>query len=91
MGERVMTYLGTIEVTLGELFLVGADPRHVPILEQVHLTPGLGNGFYEVYGDIEYVEGYGYRITRMMIEFISKEEMAYYQKKESPEIVMNLN
>lgn len=70
--------LGTVKVEMGRLFLFGAKQG---LHEMVSFIPGLGNGAYEVYGEVKDVPGYGYRITKVEIECITNDEIRYYERE----------
>lgn len=75
--ETGKVYLGLVEVEMGKMNVFG---KHQRLNEMVSFVPGFGNGNYEVYGKIEKVPDHGFKITKIEIEFISKEEIKYYQK-----------
>lgn len=71
-------YLGLVKVDMGRMFLFGAKEK---LHEMVSFIPGMGNGAYEVYGEVKHVPGYGYRITKVEIECVTNEEIQYYEKQ----------
>lgn len=79
-------YLGTVKVELGKMFIFGAKEG---LHEMVSFIPGMGNGNYEVYGEIKDVPGCGFRMTKIEIECITDEEMMYYAAQHS-DLVMEV-
>ena len=73
-------YLGSVKVEMGRMFLFGAKQN---LHEMVSFIPGMGNGTYEVYGEIKDVPGYGFRITKVEIECVTNDEIDYYEKLHS--------
>lgn len=73
-------YLGTVKVEMGRMFIFGAKES---LHEMLSFVPGMGNGIYEVYGEIKHVPGYGYRTVKVEIECVTPEEIKYYEKLHS--------
>jgi len=73
-------YLGTVSVDVGRIFLVG---KKESLRQAVSFVPGLGNGNYDVYAESKYIPGHGDRITKIEIECISDEEIAYLEREHS--------
>jgi hypothetical protein len=72
--------LGTVEVECGRIFLLGGNQD---LRQVVSFMPGLGNGLYDVYAHSKHVPGYGDRITKVEIEFITDEELNYLERSYS--------
>ncbi|MEX3713423.1 hypothetical protein ABFV99_13545 [Cytobacillus horneckiae] len=70
-------YLGLVKVEMDRIFIFGSQER---LHEMVSFVPGMGNGSYEVYGEIKDVPGFGFRITKVEIEMVTNEEIKYYEK-----------
>lgn len=77
-------FLGVVKVELGRMFIFGSKEK---LHEMVSFVPGMGNGAYEVYGEIRDVPGYGYRFTKIEIELITEDEIRYYEKKFSDHVM----
>lgn len=77
-------FLGMVEVSMGRLYMFGMPQK---LHEMVSFIPGLGNGKYEVYGELKEVPGQGHRIVKIEIECITNEEILYYAKKESDSLL----
>jgi hypothetical protein len=73
-------YLGSVDVEAGKIFLVGGKQS---LREVVSFVPGLGNGRYEVYAQSKYVPGFGDRIVKVEMEFISEQELRYLERQYS--------
>lgn len=78
--EQVDTreYLGSVDVEAGRIFLVGGKQS---LREVVSFVPGLGNGRYEVYAESKYIPGFGDRIVKVEMEFISDGEIRYLERE----------
>ena len=72
--------LGTVEVDCGRIFLLGGNHS---LREVVSFPPGLGNGAYDVYAHSRYIPGYGDRIVKVEIEFITNEEILLMEREYS--------
>jgi hypothetical protein len=77
-GER--EYLGAVDVEAGRIFLLGGRQS---LREVVSFVPGLGNGRYEVFAESKHIPGFGDRITKVELEFISDEEIDFLEKQYS--------
>jgi len=77
-------YLGTVKVELGKMFIFGAEQR---LAEMVSFVPGLGNGSYEVHGEIAHIPNQGYRIVKVDVEFLSPEEILLLEKEHSDHVL----
>lgn len=78
--ENGRIHLGTVTVEMGKIFLFGSRQR---LHEMVSFIPGLGNGSYDVYGEVKPIAGHGFRITKVEIECISPEERCHLEKVHS--------
>ncbi|UOE58197.1 hypothetical protein [Cytobacillus oceanisediminis] len=79
-------YLGTVKVEMGRMFIFGQQER---LHQMLSFVPGLGNGAYEVYGEIKNVPGHGFRVVKVEIEFITDDEILYLEK-ENADCVMEV-
>lgn len=77
-------YLGLVQVEMNRIFIFGSKQK---LHEMVSFLPGMGNGSYEVYGNVKYVPGHGYRITKVEIELVSDEEINHYEKELSDHVL----
>lgn len=78
--EPGKVYLGLVEVTLNRIYIFGTQQQ---LSHMVSFIPGMGNGAYEIYGTVKDIPGYGYRITKIEIEFVTDEEILHYAKQHS--------
>ncbi|MFE4029289.1 hypothetical protein ACFX4N_24365 [Priestia sp. YIM B13551] len=83
-NEEGRTYLGTVEVTMDRMFIFGTKQH---LHEMVSFYPGMGNGCYEVYGEIRYVPGHGYRMVKVEVELVTQEELKHLEKENSDHVL----
>ncbi|MEK1828876.1 hypothetical protein AAAC51_06945 [Priestia megaterium] len=69
---------------MNRMFIFGSQQK---LHEMVSFFPGMGNGCYDVYGEINYVPGHGFRITKVEIELVSPEEMQHLEKEHADHIL----
>ena len=77
-NEAGRIYLGAVEVKLNRMFIFGSQQK---LHEMVSFIPGMGNGCYEVYGEVREVPGHGFRMVKIEIECITPEEIKHYEQK----------
>lgn len=73
-------YIGSVDVEAGRIFLLGGRQS---LREVVSFVPGLGNGHYDVYAESKYIPGYGDRIVKVELEFITDAEINYLARKDA--------
>lgn len=76
--------LGLLKVEMDRVFIFGKEQR---LHEMISFAPGLGKGSYEVFAEVREVPGYGFRIVKVEMEFVTEEEIQHYLKKEADQVL----